>query len=313
MKTILIENFKLNVFRNLLDQSLITSKELMFEVSPDMIRSCSFSSTKSLMKLWTIPLQTLVQLEDDNIESLDEQPELNLEFETFNFYVLRGDLFKKYLSVYNSDVVNIEFDIEEINGKYHGTVVRISGQTESKYALQTTFTLTKEKLLSNKIDDYSAIIRECTPDKGMFEFLLPVDEVKEIKRLIKNLHQSVADNTSYLTFIVDIENKKIIVSDKVFKIDFELKLDLCKNIESLEHNLHFNILKTDFIMVGNHTFNIYTSPIAEKVIIGTKFAGSIIWGLSSKVDSSSSNSFSNSIEEASMENIDFDVAEYLGD
>ena len=61
-----IPNFKLNVFRNLLEQSLIVNNQLMLEFSPDIVKSCSFSLTNSFMKLWTAPLKNLLFVEQPN-------------------------------------------------------------------------------------------------------------------------------------------------------------------------------------------------------------------------------------------------------
>ena len=70
--TIKISNFKLNIFRNLLEQSLIVDNQLMLEFNPEMIKACSFSNTKSFMKLWTIPLNNL-------IINVDEKDSIELE------------------------------------------------------------------------------------------------------------------------------------------------------------------------------------------------------------------------------------------
>ena len=115
-KIIKINNFQLNIFRNLLDQSLIVDNQLMLEISSSMIKSCSLSMTKSFMKLWTIPLKNLLVIPEN--ESTDgilfpnmiNKPVENI-FPTFNLYILKGDLFIKFFSVHNSETVDLEFTL----------------------------------------------------------------------------------------------------------------------------------------------------------------------------------------------------------
>lgn len=299
-----LSNFKLNVFRNLMEQSLIVDNQLMFELSSDMVRSCSFSATKSFMKLWTSQLVNFIQQSDDS-EELREIP----SFDPFNMYILKGDLFKKFLSVHNADTVDLIFTIEENeNKKNQAAAITIIGQGEGSNKLKTTFTLTTEELISNKIDDYSAVIKECTPSKDMFEFVLSNNQIQEIKRLIKKLHKSSADNTAYLSFKIDKENKKIIVNDKVFVVEFEF----AENTKISEESFSFNILKSDFIITGNQTFSIFTNNNEPKVIFGARHAGAIIWCLSSKIQESNDLPFDASVVDSTIDSIS-DIDDYLNE
>ena len=304
-----INNFRLNVFKNLMEQALIVDNQLMFEISKDMIRSCSFSETKSFMKLWMIPLKSLIVApEKPEVESLDDVPEetQELDFPTFNMYVLKGELFKKFLSVHSSDTVDLTFNIVEKDGKWQAANLIITGESEGSNALTTNFILTTEDLITNKINDYSDVIKECTPNDSMFEFVLSDKQIQEIKRLIKKLHKSTADNTAYLTFNVDSENRKIIVNDKVFTIDFYIDEEIQKNIEFPENSFKFNILKSDFIIAGNQTFSIFTSENEQKVIFGARYAGSIIWCLTTKIASGSELNLDASIVDSTIDDLDID-------
>lgn len=304
-----IKNFKLGVFKNLMEQALIVDNQLMFEIGKDMIRSCSFSTTKSFMKLWTIPFETLIQkpeADDNEIESLDVIPDVEYDFPTFNMYILKGDLFKKFLSVQSADTADLIFTIQENNGKYTAANVTIIGKSEGANSLTTSFVLTTEELISNKVEDYSVIIRECTPDEGMFEFILSDKQIQEVKRLIKKLHKSSADNTAYLTFTIDSDNNKIIVNDKVFTVEFSIEDEVQKNIKFPEKSFKFNILKSDFIIIGNQTFSIYTDENNQKVIFGARYAGSIIWCLTSKIANVSDLNLDASIVDSTIDSIDLD-------
>lgn len=317
-KIIKINNFRLNIFRNLLDQSLIVDNQIMLEISSEMIRSCSFSFTKSFMKLWTIPLKTLIIVPEEidgddfdfpgvattNVVANIAKKVESISFPKFNLYILKGDLFKKFMSVHNTDMVDLEFTLHNINDKWQAANITIRGKSENNSPLLTSFILTTEDLISNIIDDYSLVLRECTPTENMAEYILTDVQIQEVKRLIKKLHKSSSNNTSFLTFTVDSENKKITVNDKVFTIDFNINIDFKFPVKSFK----FNILKSDFIMTGNHTFTIYTNDVEQKVIFGAIYAGSIIWGLSSKVNESTIN-LDDSIMDSTIDSLELD--EYL--
>lgn len=318
--TIKIPNFKISVFKNLIAQSLMVNPQLMLEFSPDMIKSCSFTITKSLMKLWTTPLGNLIHVEEpaESLDDLDLTKQLNvaetpeqakLDFPVFNFYILKGDLFSRYISVHNSDTVDLEFILHKTpEGKYQAANITITGLSETSSALKTTFILTTENLISNKIDDYSLIIKHCTPSPDMFEFVLTNHQIQEVKRLIKNLHKSTPGNTAYFTITVNVEKQIITINDKAFTIDFVISQSNQNTLP--EKSFSFNILKSDFIMTGNHTFSIYTNETDQKIILGTTHANAIIWCLSSKLVESNNN-FDDSIMDSTIDDLDID--EYVDD
>lgn len=292
MESIKFTDFKLNIFRNLLEQSLIVDSQLMFEVTDtQMIRSCSFSATKSFMKFWTTELATFV----DILPTVEQ---------SFNMYILKGDLFKKFLSVHTADTVDFEVTLQDISGKLQASSLKITSNLTETQKLTTTFTLTTEELITNKVDDYSQVIAELKPSEDMFEFILSNTQIQEIKRLIKKLHKSSADNTAYLTFTIDSENKEIIVNDKVFNLKFEMTEELRAKLKFPENSFKFNILKSDFIIAGNQTFSIYTSEEENKVIMSARHAGAIINCLTSKITENSSLNLDSSIVDSTIDGID---------
>jgi hypothetical protein len=302
-----ISNFKLNIFAKLLEQSLIVDDQIMLEFSPEMIKSCSFSSTKSFMKLWSIPLNDLIQFPDgDDIENLDKEQEIS-DFPVFNFYILKGNLFKNYISVHTTDTVDLEFIIQKKQAKYYAANMIISGNSETKSPLITTFILTTEEMISNSINDYSEILAECTPSNDMIEFIITDIQIQEIKQLIKKLHKSSANNTPFLTFTVDPQLKKVNVNDKVFNISFDL---INTNPDKLpDSKIIFNILKTDFVMTGNHTFSIFINNNEQKIILGSNYRKAIIWCLSSKTDENALSVIDESNLNASIDSLN--VSEYF--
>lgn len=297
-----IKNFKLNVFRALMEQSLIVDNQLMFEFTPEIVRSCSFSNTKSFMKLWGAPLDTFLKTSEGSKETYN--------FEPFNMYILKGDLFRKFLSVHTSETVDLTFNLitPDSGGKKQSASITVTGNTDGLNKLRTTFVMTTDDLIVNKIDDYSRIIRECTPEEDMIEFDLTNEQIQEIKRLIKKLHKSSADNTPYLSIALDAENKKITVNDKVFVLEFQCS----ETMKMPKESFNFNILKTDFIIAGNQNFSVFTNESTEKVIFGGRHAGAIIWCLGSKVKEDTDVPFNSTAMDSTIESID-DIDAYLND
>lgn len=288
MQTIEIKNFNLVQFRRLLDNSLIVNKQVMLEFSGNMVKSCSLSPTKTFMKIWTIPLKSLI-IKPEKVESVDilddspksEEQDLS-KIPTFNIYILKGDLFKKYLSVHTSDTVTLSFDVVELNGEFQASVMKISGMSESNSPLTTKILLSTDEMISDKVTDYADIIKKCTPDSDMVKIILSDSQIQEVKRLIKNLNKSIVDNTSFLTFTIN--KNKIVVNDKAFDVEFNIDEELATKCNlTKEQNFSFNILKSDFIMMGNHIFTFYTNKDSQKVIMSAQYAGSLIQCLATKI------------------------------
>lgn len=315
-QTYKFNNFDLNLFSNLLNESLQVTNQLMLEFKDNMIKSASFSSTKSLIKLWVIPLNKMIYTKSDNAIS-ENQGILDLDVESkapdfskfnFNFYILKGDLFSKYISVFSKDEgVSLEF---LVNDEGQAVSITIIGKTATGgYRIKTTFPLTKEELIINKIDDYSEIIDQCTPTDSMSQFVLNQQQVTEIKTLIRNLHKSSTDNTSFLSF--SINKDKIKINDKVFEVEFPNSN--CINFES-ELTIDFNMLKSDFLIIGNHNFNIITETDSDKVILGGQYKNSVIWCLTTKHNNSAVILSGDSSEQEYMEAIDaLNINEYIDD
>jgi hypothetical protein len=98
----------------------------------------------------------------------------------------------------------------------------------------------------------------------------------------------------------------MIVTDSIFTYDIEFP----KDFKFPENGFNFNILKSDFIITGNHTFTIYACESDPRIIMGASFMGSIIWSLVTKIpDPDSINSLSEAVLDTTIENIN----EYFSD
>ena len=238
------------------------------------------------MKIWNIPLKSLIIKPEkvETVDVLDEGPkEQDLSvIPIFNIYILKGDFFKKYLSVHTSDTVTLSFDVVELNGELQASVMKISGMSESNSPLTTKILLSTDEMISDKVDDYSELIKKCTPDPDMTKVILSDSQIQEVKRLIKNLNKSIVDNTSFLTFT--ITKSKIVVNDKAFEVEFNIDDELAEKLNLTDdQKFSFNILKSDFIMMGNHIFAFYSNEESQKVIMSASYGGSIIQCLATKI------------------------------
>ena len=146
-KIVNIKNFNLQLFGNLLNQALSVTPQLMLEFNDSMLKSCSFSQTKSLIKLWVIPyknliLQEKIVEEQENIIDLNDSPiitglekivtDVLPEIPNFNFYILKGDLFKNYIGVFNNtEAVDLSFNLISVDNKYQASSIIIKGKSES--------------------------------------------------------------------------------------------------------------------------------------------------------------------------------------
>ena len=66
------------------------------------------------------------------------------------------------------------------------------------------------------------------------------------------------------------------VFDKAFNIELEYDSKDVKNLE-------FKLLKTDLLMLGEHSFVFYTDNNTPKVILGTNYGPAVVWCTSVKV------------------------------
>lgn len=287
MTSVTIENFNLNVFKHLLDQSLAVDTQLMLEFSDTEIKACSFSGSKSFIKLWVIPLHKLIVAPQEELtgDLFEVQPskETPLKFEAFNFLVLKGDSLRKYFDVYNNnDTADLSFNIGTFDGKLIATSMTINGKTVTGSTLKTSFELTTEEFLTNKITDYAPIIKELKPDSDMEEIVLNSKQIQEVRGLIKTLHKSVTGNTAFLAF--EVSSEKISIKDKVFNIDFQITQEqLDQKLNVIGETQNFSILKTDFAMIGAHNFIINTKNESNKIIFIANYAGALISCMSSKI------------------------------
>lgn len=317
MKIIKLDNFRIDGFRSLLEQNLLVNNQLMLEFSPDMVKSCSFSASASMMKLWSTPLMNLIgqpKLEGDNqgildLDSIDES--IKFDFEKFNFYVLKGDLFKRFLSVFHGKSADVEIYVNE--SEKRAAKIVIQGQTVNESYIKASFILTTEEMITNKVEDYDAAIAGLTPKKNMSEFMLTDRSIQEIKKLVKELHKSIPDNTGYLLFEVDANNNILTISDKVFELKYDISLEQgSESVTNIKENISFKILKSDFVIVGNHTFLFNVSNNDnENVIMRTNYSKSMIGCLISKITSDTNEQEQAEVVDATIDSLD--LSDYFDD
>jgi hypothetical protein len=313
-----IPNFKLDIFQSLIEQALVVGEELIMEFSPDMVRSITYTQTKSFMKLWIINMSELIETPksdgqlviptlDDVIDGKDPKSKVELDFPVFDFYILKGSLIRKFFKVHTSNIVEIQFTLTKTDSsnKYQAKNFSVISESQAfsitkKQNLKTTFPLSTEELMTNKIDDYSKVISKCQPTDDMFEFVLDKTQIQEIKRLIKNLHKISSQNKVYLNFNINVPDRKITVNDSIFTYD----IDLPDEFVLPESSFNFNILKSDFIITGNHSFTIYGCDADPRIILGASYLNAIIWAMVTKIpDPDNIETLSEAILDTAIENI----------
>lgn len=283
ISTLTLKNFDIKMLGDILSQSNIVNSQLMLEFKNEMVKSASFSPTKSLIKLVSFPISDL-------IEDFDENPQ---DLKDFNFdcCILRGDAFLKHISVFGKDNVDMIFTLRENEGeektdKLIATSLNISGLTEQGSKINVNFNMTTEELISDKISDFSALISLMTPTEDMTEIMITEHQTSETKSLVRKLHSSVDKNTSFLSFKLNKES--ITVSDSAFNTSFENTQP--QKFKSSDE-IGFNILKNDFVVIGEHNFLVYTSDESKTVIFIAKHKKSVIVVMATKLENSSEEEF----------------------
>lgn len=272
---IIIKNFNIRLFRQLLDQTLMVDNQVMVYFTQDIVRSCALTSTQSFMKMWTVPMTSLVSDNQSEVVDLDVE---NFDgpttptFDPFNIYVLKGDVFRRYLRVYGENPVTLKIVVDPKTS--NGITLTIIGETQAGSSLTSTFVLTSDEFITSKVNDLDAVIDSLTPSEKDVNFILSSDEMKEVKTLIKELHKSNPNNTSFINFKMNPTDKTIAVGDAVFNVKFPLVKTENYNIPS--DMIDFNILKSDFIVSGGHTYTFHTTNDKDYAIMLTAFSFGVI-------------------------------------
>lgn len=268
----IINNFNLSLLKRLLKQSLIVNEQIMIEISDSMMKSVSFSGTKSLIKIWQLPIESFVDIETDS--QSEKLSHIQNYDGKFNLYILKGSLFLKYLDVFSmKSPCKLTIDVNKNSNQ--ATQLTIEGLSENGSKIKTNFVLTTEEMIIDKVEDYNFILKQCTPEKSYKQFSISEKQLTELKSLIKKLHKSIVNNSNYITFSFD-DNGNLNVFDKAFNIELEYDSKDVKNLE-------FKLLKTDLLMLGEHSFVFYTDNNTPKVILGTNYGPAVVWCTSVKV------------------------------
>ena len=268
----IINNFNLSLLKRLLKQSLIVNEQIMIEISDSMMKSVSFSGTKSLIKIWQLLIESFVDIEAES--EVDKSIYIQNYDGKFNLYILKGSLFLKYLDVFSmKNPCKLTINIDKNTNQ--ATQLTIEGSSENGSKIKTNFVLTTEEMIVDKVEDYNFILKQCTPEKSYKQFSITEKQLTELKSLIKKLHKSIVNNSNYITFSFD-DNGNLNVFDKAFNIELEYDSKDVKNLE-------FKILKTDLLMFGEHSFVFYTDNNTPKVILGTNYGPAVVWCTSVKV------------------------------
>ena len=274
----IINNFSISTFKRLIKQSLLVNDTIMMEVDDTLIKSVSFSGTKSLVKIWTSKTNDLSILSDN--EEIDNVQDFKNKF---NIYILNGSAFYKFLDIFSiKESAKLSINVIQTNAGYQANCLTIEGVSVLGSKIKTNYLLSVDDMLTDKVSDYEFILKQCTPEKDYHQFTVNNTQIAEIKSLIKKLHKTVPNNTTYIKF--SFKDDKLFVSDNVFSIEVNYESN-----ESDLNGLNFNILKTDFVRLEDASFIFYTNNDVNKVILGTNILNSVIWCTTLKVASDINN------------------------
>lgn len=308
-------NFNIKLFSSLLNQNLAVDPQITIKFTPDFVKSTSISISATLVKMWTVKTSSFITLPkvDADIIDLDEennQPDVP-KFEPFNFYVFLGQTFKNYLSVYGSDTVNLIIDVDRDTN--NATLLTIEGQSVAGTNLKTQYILSSDDIITYKNQDYESLNAKMQRTDNMINFTLSGEQVKEINMMIKKLHKVDPKNCTYLKFNVKNSEKSIVISDKVFDIKYPFVTETeLTNVKDFS----FNLLKSDFIVTGNHTYNFSIEPEGDDksvVLLESVYKNCVIFCMVTKAKDISKNVDSNmdTVDEPDFDTVDID--EYFVD
>lgn len=309
---LVIKNFDLKLFKSLIDQNLLASNEISINFGPEEIRSYAFTSSHSFMKIWRVPTKMFINDADQEVINFDDDEVENmvLDFKPFDMYVLKGDMFKKYISIFNEEPVTLIIDVDEESN--NGTLMTIQGCSQYQSRLQTKYNLCSDEMIVNKISSFDKALEMVTEKESDIHFIMTKEEVVEVKKLISALHKSNPENTSFITFKIDTNRKIINVSDKVFSVNFPLEKS--PDIPIPEESFDFNVLKSDFLVTGDHVFNFYVENQTQgKIIMKVKYKNCEISCMCYSVtyDAQENNTTNSDMDIVSDEVLDID--EYFND
>lgn len=274
MQTVILKSFNLPLFTGLVEQNLMANNSIKMKFTPEFVQSIAMTASRSFVKMWKIKTENFIKEGEDAVLEFNDDGSMGVkvpEFEPFNLFILKGDVFKRFLGVFNDDPV--EFAIEVNDEDSTANQLIITGQTKANTPIRCTFMCSDIQAMGESAPDYTPIERFLTPKEDVRSFILLKDEMDEIKKLIQTLHKSNSENSSYISIQVEVDKKLIRVKDKVFNVKFPLikSEDQADNIP--EKNLEFKMLKSDFIVSGKHSFEFFCDPTdsEDKTIMRTNY------------------------------------------
>lgn len=265
---IIFRKFDLGFFASLIDQNLMANNSIKVRFTEKTVKSIALTSSRSFVKLWEINTENLICPNTESVEEINDDGTIGVhvpKFECFDMFVLKGDVFKRFLNVFNQNPVDLLVDVDE-NESIANRIV-ITGETKFDTPIKCSYTLSSAEAMGEGPSDYSVVEKFFTVKDSVKSFMILKDEMDQVKNLIQTLHKTNSENTSYVTVNVDVERSIIRVFDKVFDIKFPLVKteDQISNLP--DKSFDFRILKSDFIVAGKHTYNLYFDQSDDDKIV----------------------------------------------
>jgi hypothetical protein len=305
MADLTLKNFNLSLFKSLIDESMIVNNQIVMSLSDKEVKCCAMSTDKTLMKMWSIELSKLLDVETakpsklsklptveeiaefDNIfasnvedlgqptvtetemfpEAVVEQPKKETpKFDEFDLFILRCEHFKKFLDVHSTENVTIDFNFQVSNDtRKRAAELIINSTIGGDGNLSTKYILSTDEMITVNINDLQKTIEKLEPTDKMYSVVLGASQIQTIRNMIKSLHKANPMNVPYLNFVIDPQKFIVTISDTVFNLDYKLASTNVKNLPKTAQE--FSIFKSDFASLGNHDFTIYVDENSSNLAL----------------------------------------------
>ena len=282
LKEIHVAGFNVAKLKTYVKQNLALDKKMIINFADDYVRSYALSPTQTMVKLWVLPTEELIRRPDREV--LDETEERSVLIENaFTLVIMRGDLFNKYISVFNDEDADVKFWISaDSQNRYMAHRIVVSGRT--KYGTYLSISIDTSNDDSDEYHkDYNKLTSMVTPAEGSESFTLTSDNIIEIHQTIKSMHKAIADNSAFILFEYSKEREELTVSDLVFRLTYSLSIGE-DGYKLPSTDMKFGILKSDFVNIGTQSMTFSEKHEDQFIIANTNFKHSLIGICFSKVD-----------------------------
>lgn len=314
IKKFKITNVNLRKFELLLNEALKVNNIVILEFDHNFIKNVSISTNKNLIKLFSVDINKISHEKKDddkpvNILDLGQvQPtESNNNIDCkFDFYFMRGEIFKNNFGVFDKMTKPVELTFECIEdvetGRTRARNLTISGTSKFGSAIEVNIQLTDNDDFNESVNEYGDLLARATPAEDSYIFNIEPKVFSEVTELIKELNKNIS-NTLYINITID--KNHLTINNKIFRVEYTLD----KPIDNPDGSpVNIKVSNEDWNkLTGSEAISVHVDkdPINNKLIFITKYLDAIYWSMMMKViDNSDVMSTDDESDEAILESLD---------